>query len=162
VAISRQSHPFLLALKSLLLLMFLAGVVLRILDLDANAHHLGDLLNVLLRDRYLVYGVCIATGAGLFYFYTLGYNHWLYNPALYQLWTYSDLSGAGSGQGRILTHRIYWLALSCLCLALAQLGFRRKSAKGLTIDGRLGGTGWALVITAASAAVASVTGLMVN
>ena len=51
-------------------------------------------LNVLLRDKYLAYAVCIATGAGLFYLYNVGYNHWLYNPALYQLWTYSDLTGA--------------------------------------------------------------------
>lgn len=119
-------------------------------------------LNVLLRDKYFAYTVSIATGAGLLYLYNLGYNHWLYNPALYQLWTYSDLTGAGSGQGRILTHRIYWLALSCLCLALAQLGFRRKSAKGFRINGRLGGTGWALVVTFVSLVVAVVTGSMIK
>jgi ABC-2 type transport system permease protein len=119
-------------------------------------------LNVLLRDKYFAYTVSIATGAGLLYLYNLGYNHWLYNPALYQLWTYSDLTGAGSGQGRILTHRVYWLALSCLCLALAQLGFRRKSAKGFSINGRLGGTGWALVVTVVSVVVAVVTGSMIK
>ena len=119
-------------------------------------------LNVLLRDKYFAYAVSIATGAGLLYLYNLGYDHWLYNPALYRLWTYSDLIGLGSGQGRILTQRIYWLALSCLCLALAHLGFRRKSAKGFRINGRLGSTGWALVVTVVSLVVAVVTGSMIK
>jgi ABC-type transport system involved in multi-copper enzyme maturation permease subunit len=82
-------------------------------------------LNVLLRSKHFAYAVCIALGVGLLYLYNSGYNHWLYNPALYQLWTYSDLIGSGSG--RILTQRIYWLALACVCLAVAHLGFRRKS-----------------------------------
>lgn len=119
-------------------------------------------LNVLLRDKYFAYAVSIGTGAGLLYLYNLGYNHWLYNPALYRLWTYSDLTGAGSGQGRILTQRIYWLALSCLCLALAHLGFRRKSANGFRINGRLGSKGWALVVTVVSLVVAVVTGSMIK
>ena len=119
-------------------------------------------LNVLLRDKYFAYAVSIATGVGLLYLYNLGYNHWLYNPALYQLWTYSDLIGTRSGQGRILTQRIYWLALSCLCLALAHLGFRRKSAKGFRINGRLGSTGWALVATFVSLVVAVATGSMIR
>jgi ABC-type transport system involved in multi-copper enzyme maturation permease subunit len=119
-------------------------------------------LNVLLRDRYFAYAVTIAIGVGLLYIYNLGYNHWLYNPTLYRLWTYSDLVGAGSSQGRILTHRIYWLALACLCLALAHLGFRRKSTKGFRIKGRLGSTGWALVATILSLVVAVVTGSMIK
>ena len=119
-------------------------------------------LNVLLRDKYFAYAVSIAAGVGLLYLYNLGYNHWLYNPALYQLWTYSDLTGAGSGQGRILTHRIYWLALSCLCLALTHLGFRRKSARGFRNNGRLGSTSWGLVVTVLSLVVAVVTGSMIK
>jgi len=91
-------------------------------------------LNVLLREKYFAYAVSIAIAVGLLYLYNLGHNHWLYNPALYRLWTYSDLIGAGSG--RILTQRIYWLALSCLCLTLAHLGFRRKSAKGFRMTQR--------------------------
>ena len=118
------------------------------------------LLNVVLRDKYLTYVVIVGVGAGLSYLYSQGYNHWLYNPALYQLWTYSDLTGAGGG--RILTQRIYWLALSCLCLALAHLGFRRKSAKGFRVNGRLGSTGWALVVTVLSLVVAVVTGSMIK
>ena len=119
-------------------------------------------LNVLLRDKYVVYAVCIAVGAGVFYFYNVGYNHWLYNPALYQLWTYSDLTAPGSGERRILTHRIFYLALSCLCLALAQLAFRRKSARGLMIKGRPSSTAWALLVTIASVVVAVVTGIMIK
>ena len=113
-------------------------------------------LNVLLREKYFAYTVSIGTGAGLLYLYNVGYNHWLYNPALYHLWTYSDLTGAGSGQGRILTHRVYWLAISCVCLALAHLGFRRRSAKGFASKaGALGATVVSLV-------VAIVTGLMIK
>lgn len=119
-------------------------------------------LNVFLREKYFAYAVSIATGAGLLYLYNLGYNHWLYNPALYQLWTYSDLIGVGNDQGRILTQRIYWLALSCLCLALAHLGFRRKSAKGFRVNGRLGSTGWSLVVTVISLVAAVVTGSMIK
>jgi ABC-type transport system involved in multi-copper enzyme maturation permease subunit len=118
------------------------------------------LLNIVLREKYLAYVVIVGVGAGLFYLYGQGHNHWLYNPALYQLWTYSDLTGAGSG--RILTQRVYWLALSCLCLALAHLGFRRKSAKGFRINGRLSSTGWALVATVLSLVVAVVTGSMIK
>ena len=117
-------------------------------------------LNVLLREKYFAYAVSIAIAVGLLYLYNLGHNHWLYNPALYRLWTYSDLIGAGSG--RILTQRIYWLALSCLCLALAHLGFRRKSAKGFRINRRLGSTGWALVVTVVSLVVAVFTGSMIK
>jgi ABC-2 type transport system permease protein len=119
-------------------------------------------LNVFLRDKYFAYAACIAISVGLIYLYKLGYNHWLYNPTLYGLWTYSDLTGAGGGQGRILTHRIYCLALSCLCLAFAQLGFRRKSAKRFIINGRLGSKGWALVVIVVSGLVAVVTGLMIK
>jgi hypothetical protein len=117
-------------------------------------------LNVLLREKYFAYAVSIAIAIGLLYLYNLGHNHWLYNPALYRLWTYSDLIGAGNG--RILTQRIYWLALSCLCLALAHLGFRRKSAKGFRINRRLGSTGWALVVTVVSLVVAIFTGSMIK
>src|SRR4030095_4934003 len=119
------------------------------------------LLNVVLREKYLAYVVIVGAGAGLFYLYSQGYNHWLYNPTLYRLWTYSDLIGVGSGQGRILTQRIYWLALSCLCLALAHLGFRRKSGKGFGINGRLSSTGWALVATVFSLVGAVVPGSLI-
>ncbi|MBA3354972.1 MAG: hypothetical protein H0U18_03340 [Pyrinomonadaceae bacterium] len=119
-------------------------------------------LSVLLRDKYLAYALAVATGAGLFYLYSQGYNHWLYNPVLYQLWTYSDLAGAEGNTGRILTHRVYCLALASLGVALAHLGFPRKSLlKSLRSTGRLGYSGWALIVAALSLAVAVITGLMI-
>ncbi len=117
-------------------------------------------LNAVVRDKYVAHATLIATVIGFFYLYKLGYKHWLYNPALYDLWTYSNL--AGSDQGRILTHRIYCLALSCLGLALAHLCFRRQPARGFTVDGRLGSKGWALVAMVVSAVVAMLTGLMIK
>ena len=79
-------------------------------------------LNVLLRNKYLAYVVAVGTGAGLFYLYSAGYNHWLYNPLLYQLWKYQDLTS-----GTILGYRLYCLLLAAACLALAHLSFERKA-----------------------------------
>jgi hypothetical protein len=79
-------------------------------------------LNVLLRNKYVTYVVAVATGAGLFYLYNIGYNHWLYNPLLYRLWKYGDLTSS-----TILTYRLYCLALAAACLALAHLFFERKT-----------------------------------
>ena len=79
-------------------------------------------LNVLLRNKYLAYVVAVGTGAGLFYLYNIGYKHWSYNPMLYQLWTYQDLTS-----GRILAYRLYCLAIVAACLALAHLLFERRS-----------------------------------
>lgn len=44
LAISRRSRPFLVALKSFLILMFLAGVVVRLRSTDLDTRHLGELL----------------------------------------------------------------------------------------------------------------------
>jgi len=79
-------------------------------------------LNVLLRNKYVAYVVAVSTGAVLIYFYNLGYNHWVYNPLLYQLWKYGDLTS-----GRILASRLYCLALAVVSLVLAHLFFERKS-----------------------------------
>ena len=87
-------------------------------------------LNVLLRDKYLTYAVSIVTASGLFYLYNQGYNHWLYNPLLFRLWSYVDLTS-----GRILTYRIYCLALTGLCLAVAHLCFQRGSGRGSLREG---------------------------
>jgi ABC-type transport system involved in multi-copper enzyme maturation permease subunit len=78
-------------------------------------------LNVLLRNKYLTYVVAVGTGAGLFYLYNNGYNHWLYNPLLYRLWRYGDLTSS-----TILASRLYCLALAAGCLALAHVFFQRK------------------------------------
>jgi len=79
-------------------------------------------LNVLLRNKYLTYVVAFGTGAILFYLYSNGYNHWLYNPVLYRLWQYSDLTSL-----TILGYRLYCLALAAACLAVAHIFFERKS-----------------------------------
>jgi ABC-2 type transport system permease protein len=79
-------------------------------------------LNVLLRNKYLVYVVAIGAGSGLVYLYNLGYKHWSYNPLLYQLWKYSNLTGA-----TMFAHRLYCLALAAACLTLAHFLFERRS-----------------------------------
>jgi ABC-type transport system involved in multi-copper enzyme maturation permease subunit len=119
-------------------------------------------LNVLLRNRYLVYVVSVGTGAGLFYLYSIGYKHWLYNLLLYQLWKYADLTGAGNNQARIFLQRLYCLGIASACLSLAHIFFQRKSTKGLITAGRLNGNGWSLLITIASVAIAAVAGSMIE
>jgi ABC-2 type transport system permease protein len=117
-------------------------------------------LNVLLRDKYVSYTVIIGISAGFFYLYGQGYKHWIYNPVLYDLWTYSDLTGAGLG--RILIHRVYILALAGLLLAIAHLSFERKSTKGLWLNGRLASSGWALLLTAVSLGIAVAGGISIS
>ncbi|HWF90059.1 MAG TPA: ABC transporter permease [Pyrinomonadaceae bacterium] len=79
-------------------------------------------LNALLRNKYLVNVVAVGIGVGLFYFYSAGYNHWLYNPLLYQLWQFQDLASA-----RILAYRLYCLIAAAACLAVAHICFERRS-----------------------------------
>ena len=79
-------------------------------------------LNVLLRNKYLMYVVAIGAGAGLIYLYNHGHKHWSYNPLLYQLWTYSDLTS-----GTMLAYRLYGLALAAACLLLAHVLFERRT-----------------------------------
>lgn len=113
-------------------------------------------LNVFLRNKYLAYSVSIGTGAAMFYLYSQGYNHWLYNPLLYQLWRYADLTGAGSNQATILLHRLYCLGIASAFLALAHLGFQRKSSRG---PARSRG---ALLASMISVAIALVAGLLIS
>jgi ABC-type transport system involved in multi-copper enzyme maturation permease subunit len=82
--------------------------------------------NVVLRNRYGFYVASIGTAAGLFYLYSNGHNHWLYNPVMYRLWTYADLT---SGTRAILLYRLCWLAISVICLGLAHLFFARRSRR---------------------------------
>jgi ABC-type transport system involved in multi-copper enzyme maturation permease subunit len=79
-------------------------------------------LNVLLRNKYLMYVVAIGAGAGLIYLYNHGHKHWSYNPLLYQLWTFSDLTS-----GTMLAYRLYCLALAAACLLLAHVLFERRT-----------------------------------
>lgn len=85
-------------------------------------------LNVLLRDKYLAYAVSIGIAAGLFYLFSVGYNHWLYNPTLYHLWKYADLTDA-SRRSTMLMQRLYWLVIAVACLAIAHFRFQRKATK---------------------------------
>lgn len=78
-------------------------------------------LNAVLRNKYLAYVVAVGTAAGLLYLYNIGYNHWSYNPLLYKLWKYPDLTST-----TILTYRLYCLGLAAACLALAHIFFQRK------------------------------------
>jgi ABC-2 type transport system permease protein len=85
-------------------------------------------LSGLVRDRYLNYALTIAVCAGLFYLYSQGHNHWLYNPLLVQFWDYAALSG-GARHSSIVWNRIYILALSSLFVLLAHHWYPRKSAQ---------------------------------
>ena len=71
-------------------------------------------------------GILIAVSSGLFYLYTQGYNHWLYNPVLYGLWTENDSSSWG-GLSRIMGLRAYCLVIAGVSLVLAHVFFARKS-----------------------------------
>lgn len=119
-------------------------------------------LNVLLRDKYLTYAVSLAVGGAFYYLTGQGYHHWLYNPALYQLWTPSDLAGGGSHLTRILVHRVYCFALSALLLALALLCFGRRSTEALKAQARLSARAWTILAAITSAIIAAITGLIIN
>lgn len=117
-------------------------------------------LNVLLRDKYVAYAVSIATAGGLFYLYSLGYNHWLYNPSLYRLWANHDLSLAGS-QTRFLLHRVYWLAATVMLLAIAHFCFERSTTRSLFDQGRLSGRGWSALMALVSVPVVVIFGFLI-
>lgn len=89
-------------------------------------------LNVLLRNRYVTYAAVIGTCAVLFFLYSQGHNHWLYNPLLFQLWSYADLVG-GLNRFWIFEHRLYVLALSAIFIALAHLAYPRRSSGGADV-----------------------------
>jgi ABC-2 type transport system permease protein len=88
-------------------------------------------LNVVLRNKHLAYVVSIAMAVGLFYLYNVGYNHWLYNPTLYRLWSYADLM-QGATLRAIVWQRAFWLAAAIVSLALAHLFFQRKSKRRIS------------------------------
>jgi len=82
------------------------------------------MLNLLLRNKYLVYATTTGIGGALFYLYGVGSNHWSYNPLLYHLWNYADLTGGNLTT--ILIRRLYWLVLAAGCLLLAHLCYQRR------------------------------------
>jgi hypothetical protein len=79
-------------------------------------------LNVLLRNKQLAYVGAIGTCAGLYYLYSIGYQHWLYNPLLYRIWRYLDLSSS-----MMIGQRLYHIALALTLLVFAHLLFERKT-----------------------------------
>jgi len=85
-------------------------------------------LNVVLRNKHVTYVVSIGTGVGLFYLYSIGYNHWLYNPMMFGLWSYSDLT-QGTTLLAIVWRRVFWLAAALVSLGLAHFLFERKSGR---------------------------------
>jgi ABC-2 type transport system permease protein len=91
-------------------------------------------LHVLLRSRYIGYAVGIGLCVGLFYFYSMGHTGSLYNPLLYKIWSYSDLTGPN--RQRILMHRGYTLALATGFITVAHLVNARHT---LRIHSRLPG-----------------------
>ncbi|HEX6188894.1 MAG TPA: ABC transporter permease [Pyrinomonadaceae bacterium] len=90
---------------------------------------LSVLANIVLRNKHVAYVFSIGMAVGLFYLYSNGYNHWLYNPVLYGLWSYVDLIQPAT-LWPILWQRAFWLASSVLCLTLAHLLFQRKTTFG--------------------------------
>ena len=120
------------------------------------------LANIALRNKHVAYIFSIGTAAGLFYLYSSGYNQWLYNPVLYQLWTYPDLTGAGNNQTTILIHRIYCLGVASACLSLAHLLFRRKSTKGFWVEAQFTGKVWSILLALLSLTTALITGRVIS
>lgn len=120
------------------------------------------LANIALRNKHVAYVFSIGTAAGLFYLYSNGYNQWLYNPVLYQLWTYTDLAGAGNNQTTILLHRIYCLGVAIACLSLAHLLFHRKSTKGFWVEAHFTGKVWSILLALLSLTSAIIAGRVIS
>ncbi|HEY0766174.1 MAG TPA: hypothetical protein VGD61_27575 [Pyrinomonadaceae bacterium] len=120
------------------------------------------LANIALRNKHVAYVFSIGTAAALFYLYSNGYNQWLYNPVLYQLWNYPDLTGSGSKQSIILIHRLYCLAASVAFISLAHILFQRKSTRGVRVDGHLTDRGWSILLALVSLTTAIGTGWIIS
>ncbi len=115
-------------------------------------------LNVFLGDKYLAYAVSLGLGGGLFYLFTQGHNHWLYNPVLYKLWAYTDLIDSSRTRTLILTQRLYCLALTLLSVALAHLFFERKTHRGWVEKHSLNSRGWTILLAAVALVISLITG----
>ncbi|HBB97440.1 MAG TPA: hypothetical protein DC054_18830 [Blastocatellia bacterium] len=117
-----ELRPYLLTYSLILFpgLVFLAAMAL--------------VLNVVLREKYLTYAVSVGVAAAMFYLYSMGYLHWLYNPLAYHLWKYTDLIGAN--RNVLLLQRSYWLAVAILFLALAHVCFARRTSRTVLFAGK--------------------------
>ncbi len=113
----------------------------------------ATVLNVLLRDKYLAHAAGLALAGGFFYLLQQGRAGWLLNPVLYNLWTYSDMTGLEPYRKGVFLHRAFWLAITLASLALAHTFFRR----GATRERRR-----ATVIAIASLIIAVGAGILIN
>lgn len=89
-------------------------------------------LTTLLRDKYLTYVVVIALSGGLLYLYKTGYNHWLYNPAFYDLWSPGNFQSSTMLM-RLIALRGYTLGLAFLLFLIAHLCFSRQRSRKFSL-----------------------------
>lgn len=121
------------------------------------------LLNALLRNKYAAHITGISLCIGLYYLLSRGKVNWLYNPVLYSMWAYSDMTGLEPYRRGLVLHRFYWLALSVASLGLAHLVFQRDFGKFLLNPARrLVHIRWPLSITIAALAVALLAGITIQ
>jgi hypothetical protein len=119
-------------------------------------------LNLLLRDKHLAYAVSLAAAGAVYYLSSRGFDTWLYNPALYNLWAPADLARGGGRLTLILVQRGYTLSLAALLLALGFLFFERRSDGGASARRLTTGRRRALLAAAAALLAAVLSGLSVN
>jgi hypothetical protein len=81
---------------------------------------------------------------------------------LFHLWQNADLTSGGNRLAQILAQRVFWMAIACTGLSLAQLFCRRPSNKGLVARGRLTSSGWSIAALLAFTTVAVFAGLLVG
>lgn len=83
-------------------------------------------LNVVLRDRYLVYAISLAAGGALYFVTGQGHIHWLYNPVLLRAWDADALAWNSAQLPTLLLSRIHALLLSAILIVAALLLFKRR------------------------------------
>jgi ABC-type transport system involved in multi-copper enzyme maturation permease subunit len=76
-------------------------------------------VNVLTRNRYVAYFVCILIAGVYVWALTEGHRSLLYNPLLVGHWAYSDLVGLGPFEQRLDWHHRYWAPLLVALFALS-------------------------------------------
>lgn len=66
--------------------------------------------------------IAIAVSSALFYLYSQGYNHRLYNTVIYGLWTETDFA-SWLRLSQLMGLRAYGLAIAAVCLVVAHVFF---------------------------------------
>jgi ABC-2 type transport system permease protein len=105
--------------------------------------------HVLARDRLLGHAIAIGIGGAMLYVFYLGYTNWLYNPVLYGLWSYSDMTGLAPYSRGLALHHVYWGAIAAGCLAIAVVALPRRSRRSRAA---LGSIAAAVVVAVAAGA----------